>query len=295
MSFFVDKFLLKKSSPKELPSGGQEIRIDVQLNENPNLNSGSLTGTVTGPEGETVSGAVVKVLTKQFDPVAHTDTNEEGQYIIRNLEPGSYNVLAVKGIYLRSNVKGVSIPAKKQVTVDLSFDEPPFTPPLAVVWGRVLDSSDTPIEKAVVNAYSLDEEEEEVLFAETITNATGQYFVNGLPDGDYVFRASAQGYKVSPDQLITVENGNNQQDDFVLVVHPGENKGTVNGIITDNEGQPISGLVFVGLYSLDEQDKETLVNVTKTNENGLYLFGNVEPGKYLIKGKAIEQVQENNS
>lgn len=290
MSFFVDKYLLKKSSVQQLPSGGQEIRIDVELNQNPDLNAGSLTGTVTDPEGEAVNGAVEKVLTKQFDPVAHTNTNVEGQYLIRDLEPGSYNVLAVNGIYFRSEVKGVSIPAKKQVTVDLSFDEPPFSPPLAVVWGRVLDSSDSPIEDAVVNAYSV-QDGEEVLFAETITNSTGQYFVNGLPDGEYLFRASAQGYKISPDQVITIEDGENQESNFVLTVHPEENKGTVNGIVTDAEGQPIAGLVFVGLYSLDEQDIETLVNVTKTNENGLYLFGNVEPGRYLIKAKAIEQVQ----
>lgn len=290
MSFFVDKFLLKKSTPTELPSGGQEVRIDVQLEENSNLNAGSLTGTVTGPEGEAVIGAVVKVLTKQSDPVAHADTNESGQYLIRNLEPGSYNVLAVDGIYFRSEVVGVSIPAKRQVIADLSFEAPPFPPPLAVIWGRVLDKNDNPIEKAVVNAYSL-EEGEEVLFAETLTNATGQYFVNGLPDGEYVFRAAAQGYKVSPDQSIAVENGDNQEINFVLAVHPEENKGTVNGIITDNQGQPISALVFVGLYSLDEQDQETLVNVTKTNENGLYLFGNIEPGRYLIKAKAIELVE----
>ncbi len=289
MSFFIDKYLLKKSKTQELPSGGQEIRIDVQLEQNPDLNTGSLTGTVTDPEGEVVSGAVVKVLTKEFDPIAHADTNVEGQYLIRNLQPGSYNVLAVDGIYFRSEVKGVSIPAKKQVTADLSFPEPPFTPPLAVIWGRVLDSSDQPIEKAVVNAYSL-EGDTETIFAETLTNASGQYFVNGLPDGEYVFRAVAQGYKVSSDQFITVENGDNLESDFVLAIHPQENKGTVNGIITDNKGQPISALVFVGLYSLDEQDRETLVNVTKTNENGLYLFGNVEPGSYLVKAKATEIV-----
>lgn len=289
MSFFVDSYLLKKSVSKELPSGAKEIRIDVQLEQNPDINTGSLSGTVTDPDGAPAAGATVKVLTKQYDPVAHAETNIDGQYVIRNLQPGSYNVMAVKGIYLRSDVVGVSIAAKKQSVVNLNFPEPPFTPPLAVIWGLVLDSKNLPIEKAIVNAYQI-LEGEEVIFAETVSNATGQYFVNGLPDGQYVFRAVAPGYKVSPDQFITIENGDNQESNFVLAIHPIENQGTVNGVITDTKGQPISALVFVGLYSLDEQGKETLVNVTKTNEDGVYLFGKVDPGNYLIKAKAIEIV-----
>ncbi len=57
----------------------------------------------------------------------------------------------------------------------------------------------------------------------------------------------------------------------------------ISGKIT-NKGVIIQH-AFVGLYKIDDIGKENLVATTKTNSEGIYMFGKVESGKYKVKAK----------
>lgn len=68
-----------------------------------------------------------------------------------------------------------------------------------------------------------------------------------------------------------------------MSLNPIENVGTVSGKIT-NKGVSIAN-AFVGLYRVDEFGKETLIATTKTNSEGIYMFGKVSGGQYKVKAK----------
>lgn len=64
-------------------------------------------------------------------------------------------------------------------------------------------------------------------------------------------------------------------------------EGTINGIVKDKVTDvPIEG-AFVGLYLIDDENKEeTLIKITTTNREGQYFFGYVPSGKYVVKAKS---------
>ena len=62
--------------------------------------------------------------------------------------------------------------------------------------------------------------------------------------------------------------------------------GTVSGYITDQaSSKPIPNAI-VALYNVDASGQETLVQQTKTNANGRYLFGSVTSGTVVVKSFA---------
>ncbi len=70
----------------EKPTGGEGIPPTQQEGK------GWITGTVTDKEGDPIEGVLVKINeTKQS-----TETNENGEYKIENIEPGTYNIAAEK-------------------------------------------------------------------------------------------------------------------------------------------------------------------------------------------------------
>ncbi len=57
----------------------------------------------------------------------------------------------------------------------------------------------------------------------------------------------------------------------------------MHGFIRNAGGGGIEG-ACVGLYAISGST-ETLVQETLTNPDGLYLFGDVSPGQYVVKAK----------
>lgn len=65
--------------------------------------------------------------------------------------------------------------------------------------------------------------------------------------------------------------------------------GTVSGVVKDHlTGQPV-GNAIVALYLMTGQT-ERIVNMTRTNALGVYLFGNVGPGNYRVKATVQSNV-----
>lgn len=80
-------------SPKATIAGvGEEVRIDLNLEPNPNLNSGTITGTVTNTDGQPISGAVVKIMDNDYNPLAHVITGSDGSYIFHPFCPARTTV-----------------------------------------------------------------------------------------------------------------------------------------------------------------------------------------------------------
>src|SRR4026209_238986 len=55
-------------------------------------NMGAIVGTVKDPNDALVAKAQVKVTSAKTGEVRNTDTTDDGNFIITNLEPGTYSV-----------------------------------------------------------------------------------------------------------------------------------------------------------------------------------------------------------
>ena len=120
--------------------------------------------------------------------------------------------------------------------------------------------------------------------ASTLSAKDGEYLFYDVPEGSYILVASKHGYCTSVDTQITAKDNTIVNTDLYLEINPVENTDTINGVVTHNG--TIVANAFVGLYKIDEEtNKESLIATTRTNAQGIYMFGRVETGKYKIKSK----------
>ena len=126
--------------------------------------------------------------------------------------------------------------------------------------------------------------------ATTYTVADGEFVFYDVADGVYTLTVSADGYLTAGPVLATVAGGSIVNLRVAMTQDVRTYNGTVSGVVQDQKGMAVADC-FVGLYQVTgtgETRTETLVAVTKTNTQGMYLFGGVVAGQYLVKAK-LEQ------
>lgn len=267
-------------------TGREEQTQNLNLTVNPMAVSGILSGTVTS-DGSGVAGATVKVYDVNDNPVEHTNTGGNGQFTIANLPVGSYKVTAIKDGYLLPLTTPFAIQEQRTTTVSINLI-PDQEANLNVLYGIIRTTVDeTPIENASVNLYS--NTEEPTLIISALTNDKGQYIFGLIPTGQYYITVSKLGYYINQTALINLTTNEFSSSDVSLIADPLANTGTISGFIKDfSSGQPIEN-AGVALYSIVD-GTETVVDTTRTNVSGKYLFTNVNPGTYLVKSTKQEEI-----
>jgi uncharacterized surface anchored protein len=272
-------------SPEFIITGREEITESMALTQNPVVNSGNLKGTVTSG-GAGVSGATVKVYDINDNPIEHTNTGGNGQYTIASLPAGSYKVTAIMDGYLLPLPTPVIIQANKATTADIILTPDPEDG-LSVVYG-IISSGGAPLSLANVSLYS-NTSPEPTLFISASTNDRGQYIFGLIPPGDYFVLANKLGYYPNQTSVFNIGTKKIIAGDIPLTADTQANTGTVSGFITDSvSGLPIQD-AGVALYSL-AGGNETVIDTTRTNASGMYLFTNVGPGTYLVKSTKQQPV-----
>lgn len=142
----------------------------------------------------------------------------------------------------------------------------------------------TPIEGATVNIFQV-VGGVQTLALTTITNSSGQYFGPRLVTGDFVVTANKIGFEQSESSVVTLTGTDIEPLDLFLQVNTDQNVGTVSGIISDHATLLPIGNALVALYSV-VGGVETIVQITRSNTGGRYLFGNVTGGEYIVKAIA---------
>ena len=260
-------------------SGLQEADINLSLTPAAGI-SGTVFGTVTDGT-DPIPDATVKLFDSLGQPFQHTMTDATGAYTLDGVPAGSYTVSAVKEGYLLSDAFGVTltgggtIQANLVCTADASLalgaiagvvkvNQLGVETPLAGVKLTLMDALDT----AVAATYSV---------------ADGEFAFYDVADGVYTVLATAEGYQAAAPMAATVLNGSIVNMTIVMTVDTRTYNGTVSGIIRDQNGNAVAGC-FVGLFQI-VGGVETLTAATKTNTAGMYLFGGVTAGEYLVKAK----------
>lgn len=256
---------------------------DINLNLTPAAPpTATVIGTVTDGT-DPIPNATVKLFDSKGVPYQHTITDASGQYILSDVAAGSYTISAVAEGYLLSAPVGVAMAEGGTTQVDLTCTADP-TLALGAIAGVVkVTGTGTPLAGAKVSLI----DSKGITVAATYTVADGEFVFYDVADGIYTMLVSADGYLTAGPILATVAGGSIVNLTVTMTQDIRTYNGTVSGIIRDQTGIAVSGC-FVGLYQVTgegELQTETLVATTKTNIQGMYLFGGVKDGQYLVKAK----------
>lgn len=264
--------------------GIQEVDIDLDLNPAAPP-SATVFGTVTDGTSP-IPNATVKLFDSKGVPFKHALTDDAGEYTMESVPAGSYTIAAVaEGFRLCSSV-GVALSATDTTRVNLVCTKDQTLNLGAVAGVLSVAGEETPLAGAKVALMN----SAGTVVATTYTAADGEFVFYDVADGVYTLMSYADGYLAGGPMTATVAGGSIVNVIMTMAVDVRTYNGTVSGMIRDHNGMAVAGC-FVGLYQVTgtgENRKETLVATTKTNTQGMYLFGGVTAGQYLVKAK-LEQ------
>ena len=212
---------------------------------------GTISGTVTdADDGSAIAGATVTA------GAITTTTDAAGEYVIAEVEPDTYEVVASKAGYESSSMM-VTVLEGNTAIADLSLTW--ITVP-GTITGTVTDAEDgSRIAGATVTAGA----------RTTTTDAAGEYVIAEVEPDSYEVTASKAGYE-SSSLMVTVSEGDTAVADLSLtwITVPG----AITGTVTDaDDGSAIAGAtVTAGTRS------------TTTDAAGEYVIAEVAPDTYEV-------------
>lgn len=246
--------------------------------------NGILYGRVRNLSGQPVEHAIVKLVSECYEPVLMTQTDCCGNYFFFTVPPNrSYRLLATAEAYRLSDDIKLYLKEWDVRKADI-FLRCSTCEDAGVLTGTVRSKvSALPLAQAQVTLY------EETcggahLKSTTQTNEFGQFALTRLPPGAYLVQINLCGYIGAQYRVRISVCG--QMQDRVTLLCPDSSKleGTVSGVITDSEQQPIADADVI-LFRQESDHKMTPIAVTKTNANGVYLFIHVKVGFYQVAAK----------
>ena len=287
-----DKYILGQSVSKVIKFAGDEIRLDLNLIESiKDLIGMEVQGIVTDSKGLPIVGALVKLMTVDYEPMFHSITDNNGFYSLQNIPINlAYKIYSIAS---RKKLKFggvINTTLNKKIVINFVLEEDPAML-LGIIAGDVLDStSNKAIDGAVVSLFYFDSNSNKILKAITYTNEYGQFIFRELPKQQYIVNTNYTGYK-NTDIVVNIINDGQIVPLIVnLSKDPKATNGTVSGVISDEGNNPIPRADVV-LYKVEVDDRLTPVAFTKTDNDGVYLFNNVPEGTYKIKSNEIKIVK----
>lgn len=276
---FIDKYNYGFTDAFPIAST-QEVTQNLSLTINADTNSGKLSGTVTSG-ALPVAGAVVKLYDLTDTPVAHTNTNNSGQYNLSNIPVGSYSVVAIKDGYLLPSTIPVAIQKNQTATANIVLVVDPNAAESAI-YGIINDqTTNLPINDAFVTLFQTTLPTP-TLIGGVSTNTRGQYIFSQLLAGQYFAIVDKPGYLSKQTANIDIIAQTFINQGVLLSADPQSDTGTIGGFIRElSTSLPVPN-AMVALYSI-VGGVETLIAITRASSSGRYLFGNVAAGTYRVK------------
>ena len=245
----------------------------------------TLTGYVYGPDGAPAPGVWVNLYSKDYSTHRMGESDSTGLYTIGKFYAGTYFVDTNPSgeMYLYTEPETVEITIGPGETYNLDLH---FTGSVAnkKIYGNVTYSDGSAVSDAKIDAYQGDNWQHEY------TDSSGYYslYLEGgdwkvsvypqYPDtADWEYHQEASTVSFSDD-----DSEEEQQLNFTVtsnVVLP--TQAGVQGTVTDNNGQPFSGVwvkVYTADYSFEAGDD--------TDSQGNYMVAGLEPGSYYVAAYA---------
>ncbi|MEY9091683.1 carboxypeptidase regulatory-like domain-containing protein [Paenibacillus sp. RC84] len=223
--------------------------------------AGSITGMVTDLNGNPLENAVVRVFMNSF-VVATLNADQNGQFDIHGLAPGSYMVRAETPGYQRQLI-GAFIQPGETVEVDFALAPQPGTLTGTVTAGT------SPVPGAVLVVRQTDNS----VIGRTITSADGTYVLEELAPGTYTaavfadgLQTQIKGFSITAGQTTTVS--------FNLEPLPGIVAGTVYNASTNQ----LLADIPVAVRIVDTNG--LVIQSLFTDQFGAFTAPNLAPGSY---------------
>ena len=277
-----DKYILEESSDNSIKNLNDEIEFNLTLTQlTRNMNFSTIMGVINDAQGNPVENAVVKLesVDKSFKAQEITDLN--GNYIFEDILENFYIIsIWAKGMVVqRSN----QLQIIGFTTYTMNFTLQINTDTTSIITGNVFDSTtNSPIYNCVVLLFQIQSDGSRLLKATVYTNEFGQFAFRQVLNGEYFLIFNMYGYLQFFTNISIVNSS--QISSFKINMIPDETQTNliISGVILDSNRNPIIG-AFVSLYSdIPNQSNQTVVGVTTTNVDGIYVFTNIPKGSYRV-------------
>ncbi|BCB03802.1 carboxypeptidase regulatory-like domain-containing protein [Bacillus sp. KH172YL63] len=225
--------------------------------------AGLVTGTVTDNAMIPIEGALVTIVQNNI-PIATDITDQNGNYEVPNLAPGSYTVVVSADNFTTETVGTIITSGETTVTNVVLAPDP------GTLSGNVTNDSGDPIAGATISIQT-----NVGIILTTVTDSNGNYVVEGLAPGNYTVTASAPNFQT---QIIGASISSNQTtaSNFILVSNPG---GIIGQITNVQTGDPILG-ANIEVRILDSTG--AIVSTIFSDTNGQFSSNQLAPGEYTL-------------
>ncbi|WP_438448238.1 carboxypeptidase regulatory-like domain-containing protein [Gorillibacterium sp. sgz5001074] len=237
---------------------------------------GSITGLITGPNGEVLTGGTVQLqLLEEHGITLQTIlTNPDGSFSFPNLLPGQYQVVASSPGFVNASVT-VQVAAETIARADLSLSASPGT-----LNGTVTSSATgAPIAGAIITVRDPNEQ----FIDQGVSDENGFYRISRLPAGPITLSVSAPDFgSIGTGSLIVADQVTT--NNLSLTPNPGVVSGFVTNLAT---GEPIAS-AFVEIFDAFN----TKITTGLTDSSGFYQVNGLAPGSYTARAGATAFISQ---
>lgn len=252
----------------------QEVLAKIILSEiswNENAVMGNVSDKLTG---KSIEGVCIKVCDAEYNPIAYNYSDIDGNFTIEGSFSPSIRILAGKKEY--GTLLTEALPSSGIDRKALNLELTPMPKYGATIFGNVKDAQQKPLSGIRITIYKSNSLNP---YDFTFTNKDGLFVFDNIEQGDY--RISFQSLRFNERMLnIEVCREHNIITLETIFLKKKILKGTIYGIITDKNNDPVCNALVV-LCNCNNVP----VQITYTNEEGAYLFYRLDMGTYSIIAK----------
>ncbi|NLB79725.1 MAG: hypothetical protein GX796_13060 [Clostridiaceae bacterium] len=252
----------------------QEVLEKVVLSEM-TWDENTLMGNVSDKyTGKPIEGACVKICDHEYNPIAFNFSDIDGNFSIESSFSPAIRVIGAKRGY--ETISSEALPSaslnKKALNLEL-IPAPNFG---LVIFGGVKNQQQKPITGVRVTIYrsqSLNP------YDFTFTNQEGLYVFDNIEPGAYRISIQSQNFN---ERILNIEISRELPIVTLETIYLKKKllRGTIHGIITDNNNVPLSNALVILCNG-----NNVPIQITYTNEDGIYLFYKLDPGTYTVIAK----------
>ncbi|MGI6621798.1 MAG: hypothetical protein GX227_02305 [Clostridiaceae bacterium] len=252
----------------------QEVLGKLTLSEmtwDENTIMGNVSDKITG---KPIEGVCIKVCDQEYSPIAYNFSDIDGNFSVEGNFPPSIRIIAAKNGY--GVISSEALPSGGLKKKALNLEMIPVPNYGIVLFGSVRDGQQKPlggIKVTIFRSHSLNP------YDFTFTNEEGFYVFDNIEPGPYRIALQAQNFN---ERILNIEAGKETPIVTLETVYLKKKilKGTIHGIITDKNNTPVSNALVVLLNGNNNP-----IQITYTNEDGVYMFYRLDPGTYNIMAK----------
>lgn len=257
-----------------LADENQEILEKVVLSEM-TWDENTVMGNVSDKHtGKPIEGACIKVCDQVYNPIAYNFSDVDGNFSIEGSFSPSIRIIAAKKGYETISSDALLSESLNKKALNLELIPAPNYG--LVIFGSVKDPQQQPIPAVRVTIYRAQSLNP---YDFTFTNQEGLYIFDNIEPGTYRISIQSQSFN---ERILNIEIGREQPIITLETVYLKKKllKGTVYGIITDKNNTPLSNALVILCNG-----NNIPIQITYTNEDGIYLFYKLDPGTYNVIAK----------